>query len=62
VLTHEEIFESAQFAKQARARLQFAATSTPVEQQAALLRSLAVRFARLESALEQLAKAFESNG
>ena len=58
MLTHEEIFESAKFVAQARASLEAAAALTPVDHQRALLRPLAGRFARLESALEQLAEAF----
>ena len=61
-LTHTEIFECAKFIAQARERLELAAALTPVDAQAALLRSLAVPFARLESALEQLAEAFEPHG
>jgi hypothetical protein len=62
MLPHEEISESAKFVTQAQMRLQSAAALTPIDHQAALLRSLAGRFGRLESALEQLAKVFESNG
>jgi hypothetical protein len=62
VLTHEEIFESAKFITQARVRLASAADLTSVDHQAAVLRSLAGCFARLESALEQLAEAFEPHG
>jgi hypothetical protein len=57
-----EIFESAKFVTQARARLEAAAALTPVGRQAALLRSLPGRFARLEGALEQLAEVFASHG
>jgi hypothetical protein len=60
--TRQELFEGARAVTQARARLDSAAALTPVDHQAALLRSLAVRFARLESALEQLAEAFEPHG
>lgn len=60
--THQELFEGARAVAQARERLDSAAALTPVDHQADLLRSLAARFARLESALEQLAEAFEPRG
>jgi len=62
VLTHEEIYESAKSVTHARERLESATAVAPVDHQATLLRSLTVRFARLESALEQLAEAFEPHG
>ena len=62
MLTHQEIFESAKFVTQARARLESAAALTLIDHQAALLKSLAIHLARLDGALEQLAEAFEPHG
>jgi phage terminase large subunit-like protein len=57
--THQELFLGVRAVTQARERLQSAASLAAEYDQSAMLSSLAGRFGRLETALQELASVFE---